>query len=201
VQHTRIGRQLIAALIISSTIALTAQAVDVYSVKFSFSGANQDQKGGLPAINSVKGTGNNLINLARGRDVNASVPANEVLAALMNCSAALSLVVYDTSAHTVLATIATPTESGTVGSPKQGLGVVAAQVATAGNSSNGLTGGFLVFTGKVTLDGNGCPVKGSIAATGLLDVTITDDMGTNPTEVLVMKGKLSIGSKIGTITP
>jgi hypothetical protein len=198
-QQTRIGRLLIAALIISSTSAFAISPVDVYGVKLSFSGANQDEKDGVPAINSLKGTANNLINLARGRDVNASVPANEVLAGLMNCSAALSLVVYDTSANTVLATVATPMESGTVGNPKQGLGVVAAQVASSGNSSNGLNGGFLVFTGKVSLDVNGCPTKGSTSVTGLLNITITDDMGTHSVQALVMKGKLSITGKIGTL--
>ena len=200
-QSVKTCRQLTAVLAISSSLVLSASAIDVYSVKFGFTGAAQDENNGVPVIDSVKATANNIINLARGRSPQAAVPANEVLAALMDCSAALSLVVYDTSSHTVLATIATPMESSTVGNLKQGLGVVAAQVATTGNSSNGLTGGYLVFTGKVSLDAGGCPIKGSTAVTGVLKATVTDDVGTVASEVLVMKGKISIVGKIGTIMP
>jgi len=200
-QHISISRLLIAVLIISSTFVLTATGADVYSVKFGFNGVTQDEINGSPVVLKVKATQQGIINIARGRSGDAAVPANEVLAALMDCSAALSLVVYDTSSHTVLATIATPMESSTVGNLKQGLGVVAAQVATNGNSSNGMTGGYLVFTGKVSLDSNGCPVKGSTAVTGVMEVTVTDDVGTHSSDVLVMKGKLSIVAKIGTIMP
>jgi hypothetical protein len=200
-QRVRIIRQLIAALVISSTLALTADAIDVYSVKFGFNGAAQDDNNGVPAIGTIKGTSANIINLARGRSVNAAVPANEVLAALMNCDTALSLVVYDTGSHTVLATIATPMESSSVGNSKQGMAVVAADINTNGNSSNGLTGGYLVFTGKATLDANGCPIKGSTAVTGVIEATTTDDVGTQAATVLVMKGKLSIVAKIATIMP
>jgi hypothetical protein len=200
-QTVKACRQIITLLTLVSMFAVTANAIDVYSVKLGFSGATQGHINSAPVIQTVSGNGNNLINLARGRSANAPVPANEVLAGLLNCSSALSLVVYDTSAHTVLVTIATPADSSTVGNPKQGLGVMTADVATSGTSSNGLTGGYLVFTGKVSLDSNGCPTKGSVAVTGVLDITVTDDTGTRAMEVLVMKGKLSIAGKIDTITP
>lgn len=161
------------------TLTGVAWSADVYSVKFGFTGATQDEVGGQPAIQSIKGTATALVNIARGRAPDATVPANEVLAAVLDCSSALGLIVYDTTSHSNLVTVIPGTPPG----------------------PNSLDDGFLVFTGKASLDTNGCPTKLSASVTGVIDATFTDDVGTHSGTILVMKGKLTLGTKLGTLSP
>ncbi|MCG3149705.1 MAG: hypothetical protein PCFJNLEI_03170 [Verrucomicrobiae bacterium] len=189
----------IAALAV--TVATAVPAADVYSVKFGFAGTTQDEVNGQPALESVKATAANLINIARGRAPNAAVPPSEVLAVVLDCDAALRLIVFDTVTKQSLVTIVTPTEVNTAGNPKTGVAVVTGKVNATGGLANSLNGGYLVFTGKASLDLNGCPTKASFAVTGVINATITDDLGIVTSDVLVLKGKLSLGTKLGTIAP
>jgi hypothetical protein len=195
-------RQLSAALIAAISIAFTLPAVasDVLSVKLSGSGVIQDEVNGAPAMQPVKLTNAGLINIARGRNANQAVPANEVLAGVLSCSTALELIVFDTSTSSRLVSIAVPVESDTAGDAKKGVGVIMTQISATPLGANSLDGGYLLFAGSASL-ASGCPVKFSSTVTGIIDVTITDDVGKHSETILVPKGKLTLGSKIGTLAP
>jgi hypothetical protein len=199
--HSRRLLGALLALVVSCTLALTATGADVYSVKFGFTGAAQDENNGAPVIDSVKATANNIINIARGRGPTAQVPDNEVLAAVLDCSAALSLVVFDTGTSSILATIAVPVENEAAGDSKKGVAVIRANIVASGSPSNSLNSGYLVFTAKVNLGVGGCPIKAACGMAGVINATTTDNIGSVTANVLVLKGKVTIGSKIGTIAP
>ena len=145
---------------------------------------------------------NALVNLAMGRDSKATVPANQVLAAVINCGAGIaSLIVFDTNTSSNLVTIAIANGApDAIGVGNKGEFVGLFNMQNVGNSTNGITDGFLVMSGKATVGTNDCVTKAGAAAVGVVDVTISDDTGVHSFTALVPKAQISTkGSSIGTL--
>lgn len=186
---------------IAGALLLPAVAVadEILPVTLSFSASGQDEVNSQPKIMRLKITEKAIINLARGRAITNSIPANEKLAAVVNCSKGFGdLVVYDTTGHTNLAVVATIDELSLVEDVSKAEAAALLFIRpTPGSPLNRLDGGFLVVTMKFTKVDIGCPVKIQGSVAGLLEVTVTDDVGTDSIDVLIPKGKMSTGASLG----
>lgn len=189
----RIVDGLCAALLITLAVPTGALAEAVYGVSLSLSavavvdGSLQKQKVGSEA----------LVNLARGRAADAAVPAGEVLAMVLDCATGeASLVVFETVGGTVLETIGTSDDEDLV-TALDGAGAFGAvvELADVGNATNGIDGGYLVVTAQFRTGPGNCPTGIKATAGGVLDVTITDDVGTESFSAVVLKGKASFSSE------
>lgn len=122
--------------------------------------------GGKPQYDFEGFAGHDLVNLALGTPL-STVRTNEVLALEVECdSSAASLVVFDKAASSNIATIATSSridvvqqqDNDATAFPNRERFVAVLDVATLGNGSNGLDGGFLTVAGRLHLNPtNGCP--------------------------------------------
>ena len=164
-----------------------------YGVKATLTGRAEDDSKGKTVLISQSLTGNMLVNLAMGRAPAAPVPANQVLAARIVCGAGIStLVVFDTAGSSNLVTIASasgPPSTIAAGTKAEFVGLLEFQ--SNGNLSNNISGGYLVISGKATIDTNGCPTKVTATVTGVIDGVFTDDVGTKEFEALIPKGSIS----------
>ena len=73
------------AILSAVLLPLTTSAAEVLPVKASLSAISQDEVSGQPKIARFEVTDKAIVNLARGRP-DAAVPANEILALLVNCA-------------------------------------------------------------------------------------------------------------------
>ena len=173
-------------------LPLAAQADEVFEAKLSLSAVAQDTGSGAPAIEKLKISGNQLLNVARGRSPQAVVPENEVLVVIVDCASSDSrLSVFDTTGGTELVTLADSGEVDVVVGATSGASVAAMDVNDVGTAQNGLDGGYLVAAGTFKLGPGSCPAGLKASLSGVVDGTVTDDVGTHPFSVLVLKGKLS----------
>jgi len=187
----RIITGLRAVLLSCLALPSSAFADPVYAADLSFSGvAITDGFLGKQKIASDA-----ILNVARGRAPDAAVPANEVLALVVDCTTGdASLVVFDVDLDSVLVTMATSGEEDLLLAPNGGAFGLEFDVADTGNASNGLDGGFLVVTGLFQPGPGGCPAGIKATAGGVLDVTITDDVGTRSLTAVLLKAKASFSS-------
>ena len=188
----RVGMVVLAmAMVVPAVHALVPSKT--YGVKATLTGRAEDDSKGKTVLISQSITGNMLVNLAMGRAPTAPVPANQVLAARILCGAGISaLVVFDTTGSSNLVTIAStgsPPSAIAAGTKAEFVGLLNFQ--PTGNSSNAVSGGYLVISGKATVDTNGCPTKITATVTGVLDGVFTDDVGTKEFEALIPKGSVS----------
>jgi hypothetical protein len=152
--------------------AAAAYAAGVSTVTFRtlgyFIGLTQgtDPVTGHPRYVNADFAGHNLVNLAMGRGVSDTNVPNQVLAMTFACDlSAASLVVYDTLASNVVATIAASTTIDSVvqqdvkePGPNRAHFVAVMQIGANGNPTNGLLNGYFTVAGRVNLDPtNGCP--------------------------------------------
>jgi hypothetical protein len=145
---------------------------------------------------------NALVNLAMGRDSKATVPTNQVLAAVIDCGAGIArLIVFDRNTSSNLVTIAVADSTpDVIGAKDKGEFVGLLDLQNVGNGTNGITGGFLVVSGKATVDTSDCVTKAGAAAVGVIDVTISDDTGVHSFTALIPKAQISTkGSSIGSV--
>jgi hypothetical protein len=190
-----------AALIIPALHS--ASAANVFKVQASLQGRIQGESQGKAKLASQPIQNASLVNVVRGRNPSAQAPANEVLAAVIDCNSGIAaLIVWDTNSQSNLVTVALlgdPFEGIAAGTKAEFIGVLDLQ--STGNMQDGITGGFLTMSGKATIDTNGCPSKVSVSVVGIIDATFTDDMGTHSASVLIPKGTMSTqGSSVGTIS-
>jgi hypothetical protein len=131
-----------------------------------FLGISQATNQTKPQYDEVSFTDANLVNLAEGRSVTNKTVPNQVLAVTFaNDLSSFSLVVYDTNTSSIVTTIATSSTVSSVlqqdphqAGPNRAHFVALLQLGQNGNSSNGLTGGFLTVSGRVNLNPtNGIP--------------------------------------------
>lgn len=127
----------------------------------------QDTDGaGKPQYDFEGFIGRDLVNLALGAS-RGTTRTNEVLAFEVACdSSSAQLVVFDKAAASNIATIATSSridivqqqDNDLAAFPNRERFVTLLDVATLGNSSNGLAGGYLTMAGRIHLNPtNGCP--------------------------------------------
>jgi hypothetical protein len=127
----------------------------------------QDTNGsGKPEYDFEGFIGRDLVNLALGTAL-GTTRTNEVLAFEIACDGSnAQLVVFDKGASSNIITIATSSkidvvqqqDHDTTAFPNRERFVTLLDVATLGNASNGLAGGYLTLAGRIHLNpSNGCP--------------------------------------------
>ncbi|MEI6084947.1 MAG: hypothetical protein WCS70_11670, partial [Verrucomicrobiota bacterium] len=147
---------------------------------------------------SGKFTTENIINLARGRATNGSVPANEKLALVVvfvdNGDPFAELIVFDPNTQSNLTTICEMDLGGAIDSAK-GKGTVA--LAGSVDSVGNFTKGWIAMTGKATITGMETPAP-QLAFSGAIQALFRGNDG-DDFEVVVTKGKASTLGTIGTL--
>ena len=159
----------VAALAVAAIAAVAAGTVGTVTLRTTgyFLGITQGTNAvtGHPQYDEVNFAGHNLVNLAMGRALTKNTN-NQVMAMTFACDlSSASLVVYDTKASNVIATIASSTTIDSVvhqdtnqKGPNRAHFVAVLQVGANGNSTNGLLGGYLTVAGRVHLNPvTGCP--------------------------------------------
>ena len=125
-----------------------------------------------------------------------------MLAAVIDCGAGIAkLIVFDTNTSSNLVTIAIAHSTpDSIAAKGKGEFVGLFDLQNVGNGTNGITGGFLVMSGKATVGTNDCVTKASGTVVGVIDVTISDNAGVSSFTALVPKGQVSTqGLSIGTL--
>jgi hypothetical protein len=132
-----------------------------------------------------------IVNLARARALDAEVPENETLALLFDCATGdASLDVFDLNGNTVLANIGTSDEEDLLTAPNGGAFAVVLNLKNInGGAVNDIDGGYLLLTAQFKPGFGGCPTAIKAGASGVMEVTVTDDAGTEAFSVVVLKGK------------
>lgn len=190
-----------AVCLVSASVAQAALTGQVYEVSMSGSTIAQE----LTITDQqvlVKRTfgSSHIINLARGRDANAVVPANEKLALLFLFNdgdhTGGALVVYDTTGHTVLIDIAEVIVRSAFDSAK-GKGTLA--LAGAVQSHAGFfTEGWLAATGKASAnDAN--PLAPLTTFSGVLQGVFRGSTEQEQFEFIITKGKAVMGNYLGPV--
>jgi len=175
-----------AAFLIAVALPTGASADAVYAADLSFSAvAITDGLLGKEKVGSDA-----LVNLARGCGLDQAIPANEALALVFDCATGeASLVVFDVNLGSVLVTWATSDDEDLLLAPNGGAFGLQLDVADVGNATNGIDGGYLVVTAQFRPGPGNCPTGIKATATGVLDVTVTDDVGTQAITAVLLKGK------------
>jgi hypothetical protein len=168
-----------------------ARADAVYALDLSFSGMVVTD--GVLGKNKV--TNEALVNLARGRAIDAPVPANEVMALVLDCATGEgSLAVFDALAGTVLVPWAIIERQDLLLAPNGGAFALELEVAEVGENENGIDDGYLVVTAQFKPGPMNCPTGIKATVSGAIDVTVTDDVGTDSLTAVLLKGKASFSS-------
>lgn len=176
-----------------SVLALpsAARADAVYALELSFSAVVVTDG----ALAKQKVTNDVLVNLARGRAVDAPVPGNEVMALVFDCvTGEGSLVVFDGLTGSVLVPWATGDAEDLLLAPNGGAFALDLDVAEVGENENGIDDGYLVVTAQFKPGPMDCPTGIKATVSGALDVTVTDDVGTDSLTAVLLKGKASFSS-------
>lgn len=182
------------SMFLALALPVGAQADEVFEAKLSLSAVAQGGTMGAPLIEKVKVSGDTLLNVARGRSPDAVVPDNEVLVVIVDCDTWESrLSVFDTTGGTELVTLADSGDVEVVLGATSGVVVADMDVNDVGNTQNGLDGGSMVVAGTFKFGAGDCPAGLKASLSGVIEVTITDEVGTESFPVLVQKGKLSTG--------
>ena len=190
------------AILSAVLLPLTTSAAEVLPVKASLSAISQDEVSGQPKIARFEVTDKAIVNLARGRAPDAAVPANEILALLVNCATREgNLIVFDTTSRAVLAVVADIDNSWLVEDVRKVEGLMLLDIRNVGSPSNKLDGGLLMLAVKFRKVATGCPAKIQASVTGVVHATITDDTGTESVTVPIPKGKMSTRASLGTAPP
>jgi len=148
----------------------------------------------------VKGSfiSENIINVARGRSPDATVPANEKLALVVvfvdSGDPICELIVYDSNTQSNLTTICEMDLGGAIDSAK-GKGAI----AMAGSIDNvgGFTKGWIAMAGKSTITGMDTTAP-QIAFSGAIQALLRGNDGED-FELVVTKGKARLLGTIGTL--
>jgi hypothetical protein len=187
----RTARFCLLPLLAAIGFPLGANADEVFEAKVSFTAVAQGPGG----IEKIKIDSDALLNVALGRSPDAQVAVDELLAFVVDCeSGEARLSAVDTSPLTEVV-IADSSEVDVVEDEKGGQLVLAMEVDPTGGLFNSLDDGYFVLAGKFKHGEDGCPVSLSTSASGVIDATITDDVGTESFAVLITKGKLSTGKE------
>jgi hypothetical protein len=154
------------ATLVTAAIVITNKT---YRTTAALSGVQQgeDATTHLPQYDYVGLAGHDLVNLAMGRPIADTNVPNQVLALTIACDhSGASLVVYDKTTDSNVATIASTTSFDSVlqqgstllAGPDRARFVAQFDVGTTGNATDGILDGFLTVAGRVVLEpATGCP--------------------------------------------
>jgi hypothetical protein len=166
---------LLAALLTVLPAAAHAQ-FDIYPVAFSGKGVIQGFTPD-PVLLREGFTTDEVINLARGRALDAVVPDNEILAIGINCeSTFMPLLVFDANdPNDPLAFVGfIDVDNGTelAFSEKGAVWSSVLEFDATGNETNGIADGQLMMGGTAKFDDEGCPVALSASGVGHVEVAV-----------------------------
>lgn len=191
---------LLAALLAWLPSASHAQ-FNIYPVAFSGKGAVQGFTS-EPVIVNEGFTTDEVINLARGRALDAAVPENEILAIGINCESTLMpLLVFDSNdPNDPLAFVGFIDVDGDSELAISAKGAVWASVLEFdenGDETNGISDGQLMMGGTAKFDAEGCPIALSAAGVGHVEISA----GGASLSLIVTKGARlrTLGSAIASI--
>lgn len=176
---------------LSLPAAGSAQAVYPMNVSFG----SVVEVGGVLA--KVKVDSDAIVNLAMARALDAEVPANETLALLFDCATGdASLDVFDLNGNSVLANIGTSDQEDLLTATNGGAFAAVLNLKNInGGAVNDIDGGYLLLTAQFKPGPGNCPTGIKAGASGVMDVTVTDDFGTEALSVVVLKGKASFSKE------
>lgn len=187
-------------LLIFAAVAASGATFNVFAIDVSLSGSFLDDESGMDKLGKIKVDTSQLLNVARGREPTANVPAGEVLAWAQNCvNGEVRIIVFDTNTETVLTTVAVTEAREAVEDLSKGAYAVLLVLEDTGEGSNSVEGGAIMVTGTFTVVEGDCPTKVKAAAYGFMEVVVTDDVGTQNVELVITKGKVSVGDQIGSV--
>jgi hypothetical protein len=163
------------------TVAAFADGVGSETLRTTayFLGAAQRPYTQLPAIDYPPVAGNNLVNLAMGRNVSDTNFPNQVLALTFPCDlSAANLVVYDRTASNLVGTVASSTSidrvydvqlvkvrGATAKTNEVARFVAFLPILAGGTATNGLLGGYLTIAGRLQINPiSGCPTNIPVAS-------------------------------------
>lgn len=195
------GKVLIGFWVAVCSLAVATMAVaanDVHELKLSATAMTQDVVNGTPKIVHVKITEAQIANVARGRSFNDTSAPQEKLALARDWSSGRArLVVFDSVAKTKEAEVGDMTDDGMVETAKTGQLIMSVDVSATGSGDNHIDGGHLMISGKSKKDAQDRPtdIKGSVS--GVLHTTVIENGVSRSVDVVIPKGKLSTGSKLG----
>ena len=200
IEHSRLVVVMMTACVIAGNTARAALTGQVYEV--SMSGGIVSEESVSPEQDILvkdKFASSHIINLARGRDPEAPVPANEKLAFLFlfkeNLPPSAALVVYDTIGQTVLIDIAEVIVRWAFDSAK-GKGTLAIAGAVQSHAGS-FSEGWLAATGKASVN-NANPVAPLATFSGVLQGVFRGNDGED-FEVIITKGKAVMGNYLGPV--
>jgi hypothetical protein len=168
-------------LLFGSVFPTYSQAVtsDVFRVKVLLQGIIQyvSLTTNQTMIHPVQLNGQDLVNLALGRELGTRLHTNEVLAYCSSLSTnTAKVLVYDFNTRSNLATIGQidPQAEATGLSKHRNTSEVIAEMAVpgAGNSTNGLAGGDFFLDGRSILETNGALTKFNATSIGFLETVL-----------------------------
>lgn len=181
------------AVVCCTVLPISAMAGGVSSSILSIQGklsGSSDAGGGVVLKQNIDQDA--IINLARGRFLGTPVPANEILALILECGGEnASLVIFDTAGVSNLVELATTSNAAQIISGSKGIAGIPFQINKVGDALNGIERGTVVLTVKTTVGGDGCVTKFSAAVAGTLDTIVTLPFGTFSNAVIVTKGKIA----------
>ena len=152
---------------------------DVFRVKTLIQGKIENTL----AIQKVKITRDDLINLARDRNLGTAVPTNEVLALASQCDTNddMKIIVFDTLTSSNLATIGQLDTVSEIFALNRKERIVQFTVPGTGGISNALTGGTLLMDATFDITTNNCVAKWSGTILGVLNTLVS---GTNSIPII-----------------
>ncbi|MCG3149617.1 MAG: hypothetical protein PCFJNLEI_03082 [Verrucomicrobiae bacterium] len=195
-------RQILAVIgiaVLTLSTAAQAQVVtgQVYEISLAGSVIGDDDASPVPFKDKV--TTAALLNLARGRAPEASVPANEKLALELffigDSEPVVLLAVFDTAGQSNLIVIAELMVRGVFEEVK-GKGYLA--LAGGFDSAGWLGESWLAMTGKATINPDSS-VQALVSFSGALQGAFEGNDGEGDFSIIITKGKVTLGAKIGAI--
>lgn len=150
----------ILSLVIGATLGLASMlgtseafaAANVYPLQVLMKGAIQGSSSTGPVFLRENLTGNDLINLARGRALDTPVPTNEVLGLAVDCDNSLiAMIVYNTSNSAILAIVAELEIEKSARQNSSALYILEMNMEFGGNDTNAIDSGEFLLAGRASL--------------------------------------------------
>lgn len=200
------------ALVLGAAPAAWAQQ-SVHPYKLKGTAIVGEMIGGELVILKEKFSSDVVVQLARGRSLDARPPASEILAAVVDCGTSQTpfvtqIVVWDTEQETILVEVSAPIspDDSALRSKGGAMNVVEAQFvadvtlnATGQAGVNAIDGGEWKAAGVAKIDTrspDGCPKSVKMSLIGTLNVTVSDGPFALALETLVPKASATASKAI-----
>jgi hypothetical protein len=198
------AKVLVGILAVASVIAVTTAIADttteVYALKFRGAVLQQDVKQGEPAVYKARFSEDAIVNLTRGRAIDATPVATEKLALKVNwATREAKVIVFDTVNKVPLATIAVSRDCCLVESDKRAQMSMPLDIQRTGITGNRVNGGNLSLIGSSKKDAAGHASQINAKVTGDIHWTEVVDGKESSYEALMSNTTLHMGAKLATL--